>query len=151
MGQQAPWKASVMRFLLRLAFWFAVIAVLLPESGSRPPSRTQLGAGDAISAARATVDDMRQFCERQAEACTVGSQAAQVLGDRAKAGAKQIYELLNDKTALSESDAVTTASTARGPTAIPLPPPRPSQHTLTPSDLVPSWQGLVPRKDARTP
>ena len=94
---------------------------------------------------------MRQFCERQAEACTVGSQAAQVLGDRAKAGAKQIYELLNDKTAPSESDAVTTASTAPGPTAIPLPPPRPSQHTLMPSDLVPSWQGLVPRKDARTP
>jgi Family of unknown function (DUF5330) len=140
-----------MRFLLRLAFWFAVIAVLLPESGSQPPSRAQLNAGEAISAARATMDDMRQFCERQAEACTVGSQAAQVLGDRAKAGAKQIYEFLNDKVASGESDAVTTASTPRGATAIPLPPPRPSQHTLTPSDLDPAWQAPAARKDVRTP
>jgi hypothetical protein len=145
----APWKASAMRFLLRLAFWFAVIAVLLPESGSPPPSRAQLSAGEAISAARATMDDMRQFCERQAEACTVGSQAAQALGDRAKAGAKQIYEFLNDKVAPGESDAVTTASTARGASPIPLPTPRPSQHTLAPSDLDPTWQAPVPRKDAR--
>jgi hypothetical protein len=134
-----------MRFLLRLAFWFAVVAILLPQGRSHAPSRAQLSAGEAISAGRATVDDMRQFCDRQPEACTVGSQAAQVLGDRAKAGAKQIYDFLNDKIVPGKTDAIT----ARGATTIPLPPPRPSQHALTPADLVPAWQDPVPRKDAR--
>ena len=132
-----------MRFLLRLTFWLAVVAILLPEGGSRGPSRTQLSADDAISAARATAHDMRQFCERQPEACTVGSQAGQALGDRAKAGAKQLYDFLHRKIAPRETDA------ARGATTVPLPPPRPSQHTLTPPDLVPPWQDPVPRKDAR--
>lgn len=130
-----------MRFLLRLAFWFAVIAILLPEGGSRAPSRAQLGAGEAVSAARATVDDMRQFCERQPEACTVGSEAGQVLGERARVGAKQIYDFLHHKIGRRATDAVT----ARGATTIPLPPPRPSQHTLTAADLVPAWQDPVPR------
>jgi hypothetical protein len=140
-----------MRFLLRLAFWLTVIAILLPRSGSEPATHPDISAIEAMSAAKATVGDMRQFCERQPEACTVGSQAAIVLGDRAKAGAKQIYEFLNEKIKSAETDPVTTATSERAAGTIPLPPPRPSQHTLTPADLAPTWHGPAPRKDARAP
>jgi len=135
-----------MRFLLRLAFWLTVIAILLPGRGSEPVSHPEISATEAMSAAKATVGDMRQFCDRQPEACTVGSEAATALGDRAKAGAKQIYEFLNEK--IAERDPVTTATTGRSPATIPLPPPRPSEHTLTPTDLAPAWRGPQPRKDA---
>jgi hypothetical protein len=137
-----------MRFLLRLAFWLGVIVILLPSGGSQPASNAQLSATDAMSAAKATVGDMRQFCERQPEACTVGSHAALALGDRAKAGAKRLYEFFNEKIAPNENDAVTTSTSAASRKTVPLPTARPSQQTLMPADLVPAWRGPPPRRDA---
>ena len=163
-----------MRFLLRMAFWLGVVAVLLPRDGTAPASSAQISATDAMSAATATVGDMRQFCERQPEACNVGSQAAVAIEDRAKAGAKRLYEMLNEKLAANDNDHAITVTSAKNTGAVPLPIPRPtqraatpampivvrnaaqgtapggSQHTLTPADMAPSWQGTPPpRKDAR--
>ena len=85
-----------MRFLLRMAFWLTVILALLPSGGSQPTPKINVSAVDAMSAAKATVTDMRSFCERQPDACSVGSQAAVGIGQRAQAGAKMLYEYLND-------------------------------------------------------
>jgi hypothetical protein len=155
-----------MRFLLKMAFWLGVIAVLLPREESASKSSAPISARDAVSAASATVGDMRQFCERQPEACIFGSQAAAALEDRAKAGAKRLYDMLNEKLASNDSDPVTTAATpARNGKPVPLPPPRPAQHaaqnpaaapaqnasrnTLTPADQAPAWRGPLLRKDPR--
>ena len=161
-----------MRFLLRMAFWLGVVLVLLPRGESQPSSSAEISATEAMSAATATVGDMRQFCERQPGACVVGSQAAVALEDRAKAGAKRLYEMFNEKLAASEGEKVTTVTAARNTQAVPLPPARPSQHatqarnaaqrtqqatsqktqdTLTPADLAPAWRGPPSRKDAREP
>ncbi len=139
-------KGGVMRFLLRMAFWLTVILVLLPSGGSQPAPKVDVSAIDAMSAAKATVTDMRSFCERQPDACTVGSQAAVAIGHRAQAGAKMLYEYLNEH--LGPHDTGTVVNTATGK-AVPLPMPRPSQHTLTPADLAPAWRGPQPRKEAR--
>ena len=77
-----------MRFLLRMAFWLTVILVMLPSGGSQPTPKVNVSAIEAMSAAKATVSDMRSFCDRQPEACTIGSQTAVALGHRAQAGAK---------------------------------------------------------------
>jgi hypothetical protein len=158
-----------MRFLLRMTFWLGVIMVLLPRGESQPASNAQISATDAVSAATATVGDMRQFCERQPEACTVGSQAAAALEDRAKAGAKRLYEMFNERLSAKENDRTTTATSTRNAKPVPLPTARPSPHTsqatsrnasqntsqtmsqntLTPADLVPAWRGPPPRKDPR--
>jgi hypothetical protein len=154
-----------MRFLLRMAFWLGVIAVLLPRGGSEPASNVQISASDAVSAATATVGDMRQFCERQPDACIVGSQAAGVIEDRAKAGAKRLYDMLSERLAASETDKVAPEPAPKNTTAVPLPTARPaqrgaqarnaartgaptsSQNTLTPADQVPAWRGPPPRKE----
>jgi hypothetical protein len=156
-----------MRFLLRMAFWLGVIAVLLPRGESVPASNAQVSATDAMSAATATVGDMRQFCDRQPEACTVGSQAAVALEERAKAGAKRLYEMLNEKLSANEADRIITLTSGGNAKPVPLPTARPLQHgsqsrnasqnpaqstsqnTLTPADLAPAWQGPPPRKDPR--
>jgi hypothetical protein len=156
-----------MRFLLRMAFWLGVIVVLLPRGESVPASNAQVSATDAMSAATATVGDMRQFCDRQPEACTVGSQAAVALEERAKAGAKRLYEMLNEKLSANEADRIITLTSGGNAKPVPLPTARPSQHgsqsrnasqnpaqstsqnTLTPADLAPAWQGPPPRKDPR--
>jgi hypothetical protein len=161
-----------MRFLLRMAFWLGVVLVLLPRGESQPSSSAEISATEAMSAASATVGDMRQFCERQPEACVVGSQAAVALEDRAKAGAKRLYEMFNEKLSANEGEKVTTVTPARNAQVVPLPPARPSQHatqarsaaqrtqqattqktqdTLTPADLAPAWRGPPSRKDAREP
>jgi uncharacterized protein DUF5330 len=135
-----------MRFLVRMAFWLAVVLVLLPSGGSQPKPTINVSALDAMSAAKATVTDMRSFCERQPEACTIGSQTAVALGHRAQAGAKMLYEYLNEYFGPGDAGTVVNAATSRG---VPLPQARPSQHTLSPNDMIPAWRGPPVRKDAR--
>jgi hypothetical protein len=130
-----------MRFLLRMAFWLAVILVLLPSGGSQPVPKVNVSAADAVSAAGATVSDMKQFCGRQSEACAVGSQVAIALGHRAQAGAKMLYEFLNEHLGPGHTGTSTNAAAGKA---------QPSQHTLTPADLAPAWRGVQPRREARS-
>ena len=94
-----------MRFLLRLAFWLGVVLVLLPSGGSQSAPKVEISAGDAFSAARATMADAQKFCERQPDACVFGSQAAIAIGHRAQAGAKMVYDFLNEQLGPNESRA----------------------------------------------
>ncbi len=133
-----------MFFLIRMAFWLSVVLVLLPSGGAKQTvsaPRSDIGAVEAVSAASATVSDMSHFCARQPDACAVGSQAAIAFGQRAQAGAKLVYEFLNERMAPQE-----TGSIARKPGTSSAALAKPSQHTLTPTDLAPAWRG--PRKDA---
>jgi hypothetical protein len=140
-----------MRFLLRMAFWLGLILVLLPSGGSQPAPSSDVSPSEAFFAAKATMADMRQFCERQADACTVGAQAAVAIGHRAQAGAKLLYEFLNDQ--LGPNDAATTGAVANARAdaaqSPPLPPVRPSQNTLAPADRAPSWRGPQPHGQAQ--
>ena len=85
-----------MFFLMRMAFWLGLVLILLPTGSSQPNPASEVGASDAISAASATVGDLRQFCTRQPDACTVGSQVATTLGYKAQAGAKMLYDFLTE-------------------------------------------------------
>jgi len=133
-----------MKFLFKAAFWLTIVVLLLPSS-EKNASAPQVGATEAASAASAAVSDMRQFCTRQPDACAVGSQAAVMLGQKAQAGAKMLYEFLTDKVGPSETGSVTSKTEHTGSTA------QPSQNTLTPEDTAPAWRGPEPRKDPRRP
>ncbi len=138
-----------MFFLLRLAFWLGIVLVLLP-TGSAQHGATdgEVHAADAISAASATVHDLRGFCAREPNACSVGSEIATNMGYRAQAGAKMLYEFLSEVLAPRETGSLGgEAGTAAGNAA----PLRDSQNTLTPADLAPAWHGPVVHKDPRRP
>jgi hypothetical protein len=143
-----------MFFLLRMAFWLGVVLVLLPSGSAQHATQTSdVGTSGAISAASATVQDMRGFCTRQPDACTVGSQVAVSLGYRAQAGAKMLYDFLTEALAPKETGALPHGSAPRGSVAKAEPvkssPDRASQNTLTPADLAPAWHGPQPPKDAK--
>ena len=129
-----------MRFLFRMMFWLGVVLILLPSGGTRTSSDVPVSASDAMSAARATVDDASSFCYRQPEACAIGSQAAAAIGHRASVGAKMLYEYLN------EHFGAASGGTGKSTTQ---PAPRASHDTLTPADLAPAWRGPRPRREAR--
>lgn len=134
-----------MFFLLRMAFWLGLVLILLPTGSSeRAAPGDAVNASQAISAASATVGDLRQFCTRQPDACTVGSHVATELGYKAQAGAKMLYDFLSETLASKDASKEqakdtlkTTGSVASRST---------SQNTLTPADLVPVWRGPALRK-----
>src|ERR1700692_2066608 len=109
-GRAATYAAGdtgLMFFLLRMAFWLGVVLVLLPSGSAQHATQSSdVGASDAVSAASATVRDMRGFCSRQPDACTVGSQVAVSLGYRAQAGAKMLYDFLTEKLARRDAGSV---------------------------------------------
>ena len=136
-----------MFFLLRMAFWLGLVLILLPTGSSQQAvPANAVNASEAISAASATVGDLRQFCSRQPDACTVGAHVATELGYKAQAGAKMLYDVLSQALASKEPAKETgtgmpksTGSLANGAA---------SQNTLTPADLVPAWRGPANRKRA---
>ena len=141
-----------MFFLLRIAFWLSIVLILLPSGSTQhvqPPSNVD--ASEAISAASATVADMRGFCTRQPDACSVGSQVAVSLGYRAQAGAKMLYDFLTEAMAPKETGALPHGAAPHGSAAKiePVKSSPPSQNTLTPADLAPAWHGPQPPKDAK--
>jgi hypothetical protein len=137
-----------MFFLLRMTFWLGIVLILLPGgSAQRAAPTSDVGASDAISAASATVHDLRGFCSRQPEACSVGSQVAVEMGYRAQAGAKMLYDFLTEKLAPRETGSVpkfglrgSLASTDSDKSR----PQRAAENTLSPADLVPAWHGALP-------
>jgi hypothetical protein len=135
-----------MRFLLRMAFWLTLVLVLLPSGGSQTGPKINVSAFEAMSAAKATVSDVGSFCERQRDACALGSQAAVAIGHRAQAGARMLYQYLHEHLGANEDDGAAGADTGK---VVPVPPARRSQHTLSPADLAPPWRGPSPRKESR--
>lgn len=129
-----------MFFLLRMTFWLGLVLVLLPSGSSQRPQGSQVAASEAISAASATVGDLRQFCARQPDACTVGSQVASQLGARAQAGARMLYEFVTETLKRKDTGPENAGHAIAD---------KDSQNTLTPADLAAPWRAPVPRKDSR--
>jgi hypothetical protein len=137
-------RGKLMRFLFRMTFWLGIVLLLLPGGGTHTSSNSSVSAGDAMSAARATVDDARAFCDRQREACAVGSQVAASVGQRASAGAKMLYEFLSERFGKTEAAADANAGGLRSVQPV----MRSSRDTLVPTDLVAAWRGMGPRREA---
>ena len=141
-----------MFFLLRMTFWLGLMLVLLPFGATQRSSSGEVSTTEAISAAAATVGDLRGFCGRQPDACAVGSQVASTLGYRAQAGAKILYQALTEAMAPRETGTVggsVTKSLAGKSITEKSAAERPSQSTLTPADLAPAWRGPPARKDGK--
>lgn len=137
-----------MFFLLRMAFWLGIVLILLPSGGAQHrASASEVGAVDALSAATATVHDLRGFCAREPNACTVGSELATTIGYRAQAGAKMLYDLLTEALASHETGSLAGNTGRSGPAGSSL--QQSSQNTLTPADRDPVWRGPPLRRGAR--
>jgi hypothetical protein len=111
-----------------MAFWLAVVFVLLPNPGSRPvaphgrPSETQGLAATAPGA------EFRQLCPRQRDGCADDLQAFATLW-------RNVYRFLTEPGGQRGSKSTADAA-------------KPSQHTLTSTDVLAPWRGPATRKDA---
>ena len=130
-----------MFFLIRAAFWLSIVIMLLPTPDSMK-TEGGVGATQAISAASATMSDMKQFCVRQPDACEIGAQALTQFGHKAQASAKWLYEFLGEK--LGNDHTASVAHAKAAPTEL-----DPSQNTLTAADTSPAWRGPQRQADAK--
>jgi len=124
-----------MRFFIKAAFWLTIVVLLLPSEPSKQGQTAQVSPLEALGAAQAAVEDASGFCERNPDACTIGSQAFQTFGEKAQYGAKLLYEFLSARFT-GEAAPVATGSINT--------PHKPGRHTLTQSDLEPAWSGTEP-------
>jgi hypothetical protein len=155
-----------MFFLLRTAFWIGIVLALLPSlvPTQAPPIPADVGAVDAVTAASATVADLRGFCERRPDACAAGTQFAVAFAQRAQAGAKIVFDFVADRLVKTERTANRAGSAApagaNGEASRPeggkpglqlpsykSPPGAAAPSTLTDADLVAPWRGPQPHKD----
>ena len=85
-----------MGFLIRAAFWFSLVLLLLPlDIGSREGGRQPVSASEALFAAREAAGDVTGMCERKPDLCEIGKSAFQTIGIRASEVARVAYEVLD--------------------------------------------------------
>jgi hypothetical protein len=114
---------------------------LLANVGSQSVPKSKINATEALLAAKDIMTDIQHICERQREACAVGSETTVTLGQRAQVGAQILYEFLNEQ----------FGSPGRRPgqitASVPTSPRTPLQDTLRPSDLAPPWRAPQPMNE----
>lgn len=123
--------------LIRTAFWLSLVLFFLPIGHNAVDPETQVSPGEAFSAARAAVQDLAGFCDRNPDACTTGKHAVSYLGDKAEYSARMIYDYLSDDAKENGADEAPVTHTVEGPKEAK---PAEAQNTLTPADLEPVWK-----------
>jgi hypothetical protein len=116
-----------MFFLVRAAFWLAIVVMILPGDSKSGQDAPRVTAFEAITAARSAVEDLSQFCGRNPEACETGGNALHVFADKVRYSAQMLYGYFN-------SEAPAGGDTGRG--------------TLKPEDVAPAWHGRAADKPA---
>lgn len=115
-----------MGFLIRMAFWFALVLLVLPLGTGGEDGASAVNPIQAFFAAKEAVEDMTGICERKPEVCEVGKAAVQTIGARAREGARMAYEMFDESnsepTPVPQEDvgAVITSQEQRGAAAPPL-------------------------------
>ncbi len=81
--------------LLRTTFWVGLILLLLPI-GTGDDNTPSIGIVQVYLAAQSTLRDLSGFCERNPDACEMGSSVITLVGLKAKEAARLTYDYLSD-------------------------------------------------------
>ncbi|AUX75618.1 MULTISPECIES: DUF5330 domain-containing protein [Sinorhizobium] len=96
-----------MWFLVKAAFWFSLVLVLLPfldpSSGAKLENGPKVEIGDTFSAANEAFQYISAICIQKPDVCTKGAETFVALGHRAREGARIAYEFLDSQFAEAEA------------------------------------------------
>lgn len=105
-----------MGFLVRMAFWFSLVLLVLPlDAGDSTTDAPSVGAIQAFLAAREAVGDVTGICERKPEVCETGKSALHTVGVRAREAARIAFEMLDEN--FGEPDTATMTGAIATPQA----------------------------------
>lgn len=109
-----------MWFLIRGAFWFSLVLVMLPIFDQDATDRLSKEQGveltDALSAATGVISYATDLCAQKPDVCVKSAETFSTLGSRAREGARVAYTYLDtqfaDEEAVKAADAVKTGTVA---------------------------------------
>jgi len=147
--QDGATEGSVHMLLLRIAFWVAVVALLLPAAPSIDNQNGGLAqaagltddegsfdAGQAVDLALSTGSDVFSFCERNRSVCDAATSAgshvmAQLVyysGEAATWAAQTLIDARAPQTAANAAPGANVQFLAPAPSAVPAPAPGQPQY-----------------------
>jgi hypothetical protein len=90
---------KTMWFLIKTAFWFSLVLMLLPIFSSQSTVRTQndpqVQVGDAMTAATGAFSYVTSLCSEKPDVCVKGGATLTALGYRAREGALVAYQMID--------------------------------------------------------
>ena len=115
-----------MWFLIRGAFWFSLVLVMLPifdqDATDRLANEPGVELTDALGAAAGVISYAGELCAQKPEVCVKGAETFSTLGSRAREGARVAYTYLDtqfaNEEAVKAADAVKTGTIAAKDTTI---------------------------------
>lgn len=125
-------------FLIRLAFWAALIVMLLPSSHQDKQ--------DLFVAAEKTASDFYNFCDRNPDVCVKAEAAFTQLLQKVKVGVEMIEEMMSERQEERTEAGVEQPRHTYGLSAssvVETETPSKAQNTLQAQDLDPVWSGPV--------
>ncbi len=97
-----------MFFLIRMAFWFSLVLMVLPlDIGTDPKNGESVNPIQAFFAAREAVVDVAAICERKPDVCETGKAALHTIGVRARESARIAYGMLDEETGAPDAETTT--------------------------------------------
>jgi hypothetical protein len=136
--------------LIKLSFWVCLALLFVPVPHADNSTKSSALIQDMLHISSAAASDMSGFCTRNPDVCVSGERTAGVLLNRVRMGAEQVYHyaMWVGNNAYTPQNAVYTKAhqqpiesqeiKARQISPVKI---SPSQNTLLPSDLEPSWGG----------
>jgi len=122
-------------FLIRIAFWVALIVILLPTD--------QRQQAQLYSVASETAHRIATFCERNTAVCERGGEYWVVFKQKLEFGAKLAYDLASERLSGHTADTEKASSSAERPAKV-----ERTRGTLMPADMVPDWRGKAAKSGA---
>lgn len=104
-----------MWFLIKTAFWFSLVLMLLPvfsSSGTpRAPDAPQVQVGDAVTAATGVFQYVTSLCSEKPDVCVKGGATLTALGYQAREGALVAYQMIDHQLSGKPGDKTANAGT----------------------------------------
>ena len=97
-----------MRFLLKMAFWLALIAFFLPSPTPDDPDQPGVNYLSAFLGAQEAISDMSGFCERSPMACAAGGEIGSFVAARVGDGIAYAYAFAQGHAAPGSARTVVT-------------------------------------------
>jgi len=83
-------------FVLKTVFWLSLLVLIIPTGNEAPSAeRSEVSTSEILSATKAVWNDLSAFCERNPETCETGHRLAARFGDKARDGARVLYQALD--------------------------------------------------------
>jgi hypothetical protein len=99
---------KTMWFLIKTAFWFSLVLVLLPVFSSQSTTRLQnepkVQVSDAFGAATGAFQYVSALCSEKPDVCVKGGETFTALGYRAREGALVAYQFLDNQFGANKAD-----------------------------------------------